>query len=194
MTRMATHARRTTTTQPKSTGPPRALSELAPFDEAGNVHVVVESPKGSTVKLKYESALPAFVVTRGLPLGVAYPYDWGFIPGTLALDGDPVDALVLHDAGTYPGVVLSCIVIGMVLVRKDTEAAGRVDDARVIAVPTWNDRLGPLERATDLPKRMREELEQFLLSTTFFTDKRTELRGWKGKSAAQALIRRFVRR
>ena len=168
------------------------LTDLPSYDELGNVHVVVESPRGSTVKLKYEEKFGAFLVARGLPLGVAYPYDWGFIPGTLALDGDPVDALVLHDTSTYPGVVLPCQVIGMVEIRKDTEQAGRVNDARVIAVPTWNDRLGPLERAADLPKGMRAELEQFFLSTTFFTDKHTELRGWKGQAAAHAFIRRFA--
>jgi len=72
------------------------LTDLPTFDAAGVLRVVVEAPKGCTVKIAYEPDLRTFCVSRGFPMGIAYPYDWGFIPGTLAEDGDPVDALVLH--------------------------------------------------------------------------------------------------
>jgi inorganic pyrophosphatase len=62
---------------------------------------VVECPRGSAVKLKYEPRLGAFTVSRALPLGLTI-LSTGFIPGTLAADGDPLDALALHDVGAYP--------------------------------------------------------------------------------------------
>jgi len=169
------------------------LTDLPAYDEDGVLRVVVEAPKGCTVKIAYDSGLRTFCVSRGFPMGIAYPYDWGFIPGTVAADGDPVDALVLHATSTYPGVVLPCNVLGMVEVREDAEGGGRQTNNRVIAIPTWNDRLGDLERAGDLPKRIREELEQFFLSATFFTGKNAKIRGWAGQAKTEAFIRRRMK-
>jgi inorganic pyrophosphatase len=73
----------------------KRLSSVEPFGDDGELRVVVEVPRGSTVKLIYEPKLKSFVVSRCLPLGLAYPFDWGFIPGTEGGDGDPVDAIAL---------------------------------------------------------------------------------------------------
>ena len=168
------------------------LTDLPAYDKNKALRVVVEAPKGSTVKLSYEPELRTFCVSRGFPLGISYPYDWGFIPGTRAADRDPVDALVLHASSTYPGVVLPCNVLGMVEVREDANNGKRRSNNRVIAIPLWDDRLGDLERAKDLPKRIRDELEEFFLSTTFFTAKHATIVGWKGKSATEAFIRQHI--
>jgi inorganic pyrophosphatase len=79
--------------------------------------VLVESPRGASVKLQYDEQLKAFTVVRALPLGVTYPFDWDFVPGTKAEDGDPLDVLALHNSRTYPGVVLPCRAIGVVQLR-----------------------------------------------------------------------------
>lgn len=90
-----------------------ALDELPTFARAGVVHAVVESPRGSTLKLKYDPEIGAFVLSRPLPLGFCYPFDWGFIPRTRGSDGDPIDALILSDAPSYPGVVIPCRIAGV---------------------------------------------------------------------------------
>jgi inorganic pyrophosphatase len=69
------------------------LTRLDPFDDDHILRMVVETPRGASVKLTYAPDLGSFTVTRALALGITYPFDWGFIPGTTADDGDPLDAL-----------------------------------------------------------------------------------------------------
>lgn len=76
----------------------RLLSTLPSYGEDGTVHAVVEAPKGSLLKLKYDLKLGAFTVSHSLPIGLSYPFDWGFVPSTQAPDGDPLDVLILHEA------------------------------------------------------------------------------------------------
>jgi inorganic pyrophosphatase len=166
-----------------------ALGRLAPFDDEGNLRVVVETPRGATVKIDFDAAHAVFTVGRALPLGVAYPYDWGFVPGTRADDGDPLDAMVLHEASTYPGVVLSCRVLGMVALTQRGSGRNRERNHRIIALPTFNERLGDVRDHTRLPARMRAEIEQFFATATFFTGKDVKLEGWRSGKVAEAFIR-----
>jgi inorganic pyrophosphatase len=66
---------------------PHLLSNLPAYGKDGSVHAVVEAPKGSLVKLKYEIKLGVFTVAHSLPVGLSYPFDWGFVPSTQAPDG-----------------------------------------------------------------------------------------------------------
>jgi inorganic pyrophosphatase len=78
----------------RNSQPMTNLLKLPPFDRQGNVHVVVETPRGAKAKLKHDPELKVFVLSKSLMAGLTYPYDWGFVPSTAADDGDPVDALV----------------------------------------------------------------------------------------------------
>lgn len=165
------------------------LGALEPIDkETGALQMVVECPRGASVKLKYDDARRIFTVSHALALGITYPFDWGFVPGTLGDDGDPLDALAIHDTATYPGVVLPCRLLGMVDVIQN-DGAGKESNPRLILVPTWHDRLGELEKVAGLPRRLRQEIEQFFLSATFFTGKEVRVRGWHGRKRAQKVLR-----
>jgi inorganic pyrophosphatase len=163
-------------------------AKLSSFNDDGDLNMVVETPRGSTVKLRYESKSKVFTVSRALTLGLSYPFDWGFIPGTKAEDGDPVDALAVHDSATYPGVLLPCRALGVVDVSQKGEK-GREENPRLILMPSWHERMGEFEKATGLPKRLREEIEQFFVSATFFTGKDPRIEGWRGPKAALAIVK-----
>ena len=118
---------------------------------------MVECPQGSRVKLKYSPDLNAFVVSRPLVLGITYPYDWGFVPSTRASDGDPVDAMVVFDAPTYPGVVISCRPVAVLAIEQNAKTGGRERNDRILVVPVAAKR-----SAGSLSSRLRDELAAVL--------------------------------
>jgi len=87
-------------------------AKLPTWADGDHIYAVVETPRGSRAKLEFDPKLGAFTLAKPLLAGLTYPYDWGFIPSTKAQDGDPLDVLIIHDAATYPGLVLKCKPIG----------------------------------------------------------------------------------
>jgi len=166
------------------------LVHLSTWTKSGSVRVVVESPKGSAVKFDYDPDLDVFVYGKALPLGLTYPYCWGFLPGTCGDDGDPLDIFVLSDAPTFPGVVIECRLVGVLRLEEKSKKRRERND-RLIAVPVADPRIADgCEDVADLPERLRQEMEQFFLSTTFFTHKHATVQGWKGHKAAIKLVRK----
>ena len=163
------------------------LHKLDAFAEDDVFHVVVESPRGSTVKLKWDPRLGAMSVSRPLNLGLSFPYDWGFVPSTEGPDGDPIDALVYWDVSSYPGVVIPCRAIAVVQVDQrggDT----RIRNDRVVAVPI-EVRREQVSATDNVPARVREELNQFFLAATALEGKDARVLGWAGPEEALTLIR-----
>jgi len=88
----------------------------------GGFYVVVETPKGSPAKLKFDPDLGVFTLGRLLTAGTVYPHDWGYIPATLGPDGDPIDAFLLGAGGTFPGLVVRARPIGLLEVEQARKA------------------------------------------------------------------------
>ncbi len=159
-------------------------------DDDGNVLVVVEAPRGSIVKLKYDAVRGVFMFHRALQLGLAYPFDWGFVPSTRAQDGDPLDAMVVFDAPTWPGVVIPSRPIGVVRVVQKERKGGRVRNDRIIAVPSDDERY---DDVSDLPKRQRQQLEKFFSALGELSGKEVDVEGWEKAAKAKHLIDKAVR-
>ena len=167
------------------------LTTIPTFAEDETFHVVVESPRGSSVKLKYEPRWQTMAISRPLPLGLSYPCDWGFVPSTQAPDGDPVDALVYWDTATFPGVVLVCRAAGLLRVEQNHrgDVSRRIRNDRLLAVPIESRRNSSLRSIDDLSSRIRDELAHFTVATTAFEGKDATILGWDGPSAALAWLR-----
>jgi inorganic pyrophosphatase len=163
------------------------LINLPPFTEDGDVHVVVETPRGSRTKFAYDPKLETFTLSKSLLTGLTYPHDWGFVPSTKAEDGDPIDIMIIHDAATFPGIVLTCRVIGVLQIEQKSKGSAERND-RVFAVPRRSHSERGLKDVRDLSKPMQQELEKFFKATDELEEKKLEIIGWKGpKAGIQAI-------
>ena len=171
-----------------------AISALAGDD---TFHVVVESPRGSSLKLKYETRWDAMSVSRPLPLGVRYPFDWGFIPSTKADDGDPLDAMLLWDVSSFPGVVIECRALGVLRVEQNKtnyDPSERIRNDRIMAMPVAARREHDVTDIGGLALRVRQELEHFANAAVALEGKDVRLFGWGDAAAALALVRQSAGR
>jgi inorganic pyrophosphatase len=166
------------------------LLELPAFVDEGTVNVVVESPRGSALKFKYDPEHRVMMLGRPLPAGLTYPHDWGFIPSTHAPDGDPLDAIVMWDGISYPGIVIPCRPIGLLRVEQtNVKTHARERNDRLVALPTKAERWQSVRSVLDVGERVRLELQQFFLAAVAFERKDLTILGWGGPEDAIALVR-----
>jgi inorganic pyrophosphatase len=167
------------------------VTKLSPGKDApADINVVIEIPQGSQVKYELDKESGAMVVDRFLFTPMAYPAAYGFIPGTLAADGDPADALVLAPAAIVPGAVIRCRPIGML---KMEDESGQ--DEKIICVP--HDKIHTayttVHSVDDLPEITRQAIEHFF---TRYKDlepgKWVKVTGWAPKEAAMDVIKQSI--
>src|ERR1700753_3284058 len=89
-------------------------AKLKPFLKEGFVQVIIETPAGSRNKFAYDPDQGIFALKKVLPAGMVFPYDFGFLPQTMAPDGDPIDVLLLMDEPAFPGCAVKSRLIGQI--------------------------------------------------------------------------------
>ena len=141
------------------------LSEITPFDrETGAIKIVIETPKGSRNKYKYEPENDCLELTTVMPEGMIFPYDFGFIPSTLGPDGDPLDVLVLMDAPVVPGCVIRGRLIGVIKARqREKKDKDWVRNDRLIAVACHAQTHQDEKSLKDLRPRCADEIAAFFV-------------------------------
>ena len=158
-------------------------------DERVVFQAVIEVPKGSRNKYEMNHKTGAIELDRELFTATRYPADYGFIPDTLAGDGDPLDVLVLLDEPTFPGCHIFCRPLGVFWM---TDEHG--PDAKILAVPA-NDARVEWEELEDVPKHVVREIAHFFeIYKELEPGKSTNTKGWSGKAAAIAEIEESRRR
>lgn len=151
------------------------------------LQVVIETPKGCRNKYSFDAEQRIFVLKASLPAGMAFPYDFGFVPQTLADDGDPIDVLVLMDEPAFPGCALMARLIG-VIEGEQTTPKETVRNDRLVAVAETAHMYAALKSVKDLPSQALNEIEQFFVNYHRLQGKRYKLLGCKGENAARKLI------
>ncbi len=155
-----------------------------------DINVVVEIPQGSAVKYEVDKATGAIVVDRFLFTATAYPAAYGFIPGTVAEDGDPADALVLVPAPVVPGAVVRARPVGMLLMEDE-----KGPDEKIICVP--HDKVHPqystVQTIEDLPEITRDAIMHFFERYKDLEQgKWVRVTGWACREEAEAVILRAI--
>jgi inorganic pyrophosphatase len=160
------------------------LHEIDPGPECPEiVRMIVEIPKNSGNKYEYDRALGVFRLDRALYSPMHYPGDYGFIPGTLAEDGDPMDVLALVDQPSFPGCLIE---VRPVAVLNMVDSS--VGDQKIISVPTRNPRFDQIHTIDQIFAHIRREIEHFFTIYKELEGKITEMRGWGDPREARKVI------
>jgi inorganic pyrophosphatase len=157
-------------------------------DDKSLLRVVIETPKGSRNKFALNADEHIFELTKVLPAGMTFPYDFGFVPSTMADDGDPIDVLVLMDEPAFPGCVLSCRPVGVIEGEQDAKK-GKERNDRIIAVERDAHSFADIKTVDDLGKQFQRELEEFFVNYHKLVGKQYRLLGMKGPDQARKLVK-----
>lgn len=169
------------------------LSELPAFDdEQGTVSVIIETPKGSRNKYAYDPEMGLFHLKKVLPAGMAFPYDFGFVPSTRGGDGDPLDVLVLMDEPAFAGCKLSTRIIGVIEGEQGSRKKFMRND-RVIAIELANHSYAHIQRPEDLGKKFLKELEEFFVNYHELSGEQFRILAVKGPGGARRSVRQAMR-
>lgn len=164
------------------------LDELPSFDpETGELNAVVDTPKGSRNKFKYDEKTGVFKLGGVLPLGASFPFDFGYIAATKAEDGDALDVLILMDEPAFSGCVVPARLIG-VIEANQTEAGKTTRNDRLIAIAASSRNHSHVRFLGDLNSNVIKEIEHFFVSYNESKGKQFEVFGRSGPQRAKSLV------
>jgi len=157
------------------------------------VRVIVETPKGRRNKFKFDPDQKCFILGAVLPAGLAFPYDFGFLPDTLADDGDPLDVLLLMDESAFPGCVVESRLIGVLEIEQSKDGKAYRND-RIIAVAEKAHDYRDLRSLKDLNENLLKEIEQFFEANSRIKGKEFKLLAARGPKRARRLVEKSRRK
>ena len=163
------------------------LSRIPAQPEPGLINVLIEIPAGSKNKYEFDKDMGAFILDRVLFASVKYPYDYGFVPNTLADDGDPLDGMVIMDEPTFPGCVIASRPIGML----EMIDGGDLDE-KILCVPAEDPRYAQVNSLADIAAHRLDEVAEFFRTYKNLEKKVTEILGWQNVDKVQPLVEQCV--
>ena len=150
-----------------------------------NVEVVVEIPQGSRNKYEMDHETGRIRLDRMLFTSTRYPLDYGFISGTLAEDGEPLDALVWLDEPTFPGCLVTARPVAVFWMLDE-----RGPDAKVLTVSANDLRMSGIRELEDVPAHLTAEIGHFFnIYKQLEPGKYSDVRGWQDRAAAERVVK-----
>jgi len=159
------------------------LSRIPAQPKPGLLNLLIEIPGGSKNKYEFDKDMGAMALDRVLYSSVQYPYDYGFVPNTLAGDGDPLDGLVIMDQPTFPGCVVTVRPLGMLQMID-----GGDPDEKLLCVPAKDPRYAAVTKLEDIAQHRLDEIAEFFATYKRLEKKETQILGWKGLAETEAVI------
>ena len=170
----------------KSLADPTKLKPLV--KKEGLVQVIIETPAGSRNKFAFDPDQGIFALKKVLPAGMVFPYDFGFLPQTIAPDGDPIDVLLLMDERAFPGCAVKARLIG-VIEGEQLDGKKKIRNDRLVAVAEANHMYANIRKLKDLPSKWLDEVQDFFVNYHGLEGKKYKLLGCKGQEVAFRLIK-----
>ena len=167
---------------------PPLLSHLPPKGPDEDLIAVIETPKGSPNKYKYEETYGAFRLNTVMPKGSFWPYDFGFIPSTVGEDGDPLDVLILMDEPAPMGCLVSIRLVGAIEAKQREQDGNWERNDRLLAISTKSHTHADIDDLDDLGSALLDEIEQFFANYTSQRGKTFKPIGRIGAKKARKIV------
>ena len=161
------------------------LSSIPPSPMQGIVNLIVEIPAGSRNKYEYCSEAGIMALDRVLHSSVRYPFDYGFIPNTLAEDGAPLDAMVIMDEPTFAGCLIKARPIGIL----DMHDCGAYD-GKLLCVPIANPRQANIISINQIAPNQLEDVAEFFRTSKGLDGRSVQIDGWRDYGEVQEILKK----
>jgi inorganic pyrophosphatase len=164
---------------------------MKPFCDKETLNVVIETPQGSRGKYKYDEESGLFELSKMMPAGMEFPYDFGFVPGTKCDDGDPLDVLVFLNVSVPVGCLLRCRPIGVIEAEQTEKDGETVRNDRVVAVHTEShgNSHSDVKSLKEMNPELLKELERFFINYNSASGVKFKLLGCGGPKKALELVK-----
>ncbi len=166
------------------------MGTLKTFSKRKYLNVVIETPQASRNKYAYQPETGLYLLSKVLPAGTSFPFDFGFVPGTKAGDGDPLDVLVIVETECFPGCLLECRPIGIIKAEQKEKNKKKERNDRVVAVAVESIDHSGLKHIKDVNSNLMNELVHFFKYYNSMRGKKFELLGLGGPKEAFRVIQK----
>ena len=176
--------------------PANPLAQLPAHDAGGasEIHAIVDTPKGSRHKYKYDEERRLFRLEQVLGAGLVFPFNFGYIPGTRGEDGDPLDVLLLMDEPTFTGCLVVARLIGVIEASQVEAGARRAErNDRLVAVACQAPDQAHVRQLSQVAPAVLDEIEHFFVAYTALEGKRFTPRQRSGPARARRLLAQGIK-
>ena len=125
---------------------------------------IIETPKGCGAKYNFDPKLHGYTLSKVLPAGLVFPFDFGFIPGTVGEDGDPLDVIVISEIPVFQGCAMKCRIIGAIKALQTERDGDKMRNDRYLAVPDVSVMYARVHKLDQLPEQVVQEIERFFMN------------------------------